>query len=156
MNSQERGDRTESRALKALEALKVQYPSMVRKVRRASPETDARGVDFFIELSVRTGRKRRWMTVPIEVKSSIFGIRKWRVTHPDHYKAGVIHFFIPDWMHRDEICWLLILRLERLRYSSKNGRFFVSWFKKLHQGRMSPRGQENVRKIRERRQRHSR
>ncbi|MDP3645882.1 MAG: hypothetical protein Q8R25_02240 [bacterium] len=151
MDAQQRGDLSESRAFSALSRLQEDYPHKFRHLRRTSPGTDARGVDLFIELNVSKGRQRSWMTVPIEIKSSRMGVAKWRVTHPEHYKAGVLHFYILNRMDEKGLCQLFFRALDKVRHNARDGTLFHSWFQKLYEGRMSRRGRENVRKITARR-----
>ena len=151
MDAQKRGDVSESKAYDALKWVQHTCPMMVRRVRRAAPAADARGIDFLIELNIVKGKKRGWMTVPIEVKSSMVGVRKWKMVHPEHHKAGVLIFVINHSLRSDELGWDFISALNKLRYNTRNGKLYVPWFLKLFKGKMSPRGEENIRKIKARR-----
>ncbi len=154
MNAQQRGDLSESKIFNALEVLHEQYPEKFGKSRRTSPATDARGVDILTRLNVPKGNGQKvWMTVPIEVKSSPTGIRKWRLTHPDHYKAGVVHVYVQDGATTTMLCQLMYWALDSVYYNAEDGTLYRRWWRKLFVGRMSKRGQENARKIAARRAR---
>ena len=156
MEAQKRGDLSESRAFNALKALQTRYPQKFRRPRRTSPGTDARGVDLFIEITVPKSTQKGWMTVPIEIKSSKRGVAKWKVTHPEHYRAGVLHFYILDRMTDKGLAALFYKALDSVRHNSRDGTLFHSWFQKLYVGQMSSRGRENVRKIKARREKDKR
>ncbi len=150
MDSQTRGNLSEAKAYGALRVLQEKYPDMLRGLRRASPGTDARGIDLLIRLNV-SETYSRWMTVPIEIKSSMHGVRKWRVVHPEHYEAGVLNFYIPDDMSAKDLQALFYRALDKVRHNSEGGMLYHSWFQKLYEGGLSPRGRENARKIAARR-----
>ena len=149
MRAQDRGDLSESRAMGALKRLAGRHPEKFRRPRRASPGTDARGIDAFVEINIGTDHPH-WMTVPIEIKSSIWGIKKWRVVHSDLYNAGVLNFYIRDRMNDAGLDALFYRALDKISHKSRDGMLYHSMWQRLY-GRMSARGRKNARAIKARR-----
>ena len=147
-----RGEWSESQAHAGLSRLPRFYPHRYRNYRQSSPDEDARGVDAFIDVNVSKNKQPHWMTVPIEIKSSTWGIAKWKMTHPQHYKAGVVHFYIRRDYDLTELMTLFIKALDSVRHNSKDGSLYKPWFKDvLYRGRMSRGGRKVIRKIIEKR-----
>lgn len=77
MDPREKGDLNEERVLNALLELKNWYPNfvhtmtgpnLVRRVRRASPAMDARGIDILAQIGMPEGSPKKHMTVPYPSK----------------------------------------------------------------------------------------
>lgn len=156
MDSRKRGDLSEARVDEAAWSLVTKHPLDYKEYKRTSPGTDARGIDRTIKGNIGTRRHPRWMTIPFEIKSSKQGIRKWRVTHSDLYKAGVVHFYVRDDMNQKGLEALLYRAFDKVRKNSKDGTLYHSMWQCLYERRMSTRGRANSRNIAARRKKERR
>jgi len=113
-------------------SLKGKVP-WIGKITRTGTKLDMVGVDILIyirPLIVHTDRKthRNDIKVPIQVKSSMVGLRKYYEKHPQKVDAGVIVIVVND-DHTDlEIQSQLLGRLEYIREA---GNDFCDFFKEL-------------------------
>lgn len=153
MDAQKRGDRSERRAFQTLVRLAAKYPDKFRRPRRVSPGTDARGLDDTIQVNVHKGKRKGWMTTPLQVKSSERGVEEWEVKHPDLHKAGVLCIYIRDDMDDDGLEALFYRALDKVRRNSKDGSLYHGMWQRLYQRGLSPRGRKNAREIAAKRER---
>lgn len=137
-----KGEATEKRALSALNALKMRYPELIRNVRQSPPEMDARGIDCLVRITLPEGSLKESMTVPVEFKSSWFGVSKWKVKHPDLHRDGVLIFAIPRSLSDRKLRRLFYRALTRVQKNSRNGTLYHSMFQRLFRG-----GSKNLRRI---------
>lgn len=151
MDPFKRGDLSESRFFQAAKRLARENPALIERVRRSSPSLDARGIDSIIRLRYPKGSVKDGMSVPCEVKSSKAGVSKWRVTHPEHHRAGVLVFYFRDDIPNAAYRALILRALKTVRKRSPDGTLYHSWFQRLFVRQLSPRGRRNVRLIKERR-----
>lgn len=117
-------------------------PDFILKIRRSSPALDARGIDALVLIRLLRGMRKPTMTVPIEFKSSIWGVTKWQVVHSDLHKAGVLIFYLPQNMSPRKTRRLMYRALIRVRRNSRNGTLYHSLFQRLFRG-----GSRNLGKI---------
>jgi hypothetical protein len=132
MDPIERGKQTEERGFRALKVIKEKNPEFDLHIRRTSPEVDVRGIDCFVRINLPEGLSRTRMTIPIEFKSSWFGVEKWKVVHRDLYDAGVLVFRIPK--NERKARRLLYRGLESVRHNSRDGTLYHSMFQRLFKG----------------------
>ncbi|MFZ2555750.1 MAG: hypothetical protein WAZ27_04995 [Minisyncoccia bacterium] len=162
MDPREKGDRNEEKVLNALLELKNWYPdfvdtmtgpNLVRRVRRASPAMDARGIDILAQIGMPEGSPKKQMTVPIQVKSSSKGAAKWKVVHSDLYNAGVLIIYVPDNFSPRRLRRLVYRALMRVQANSREGMLYHSMFQRLFERKGSKNLQKNIDLIKENRAR---
>ena len=134
MDPIKKGDITESRGFRALFELKDLYPEFVLHARRSSPEMDARGIDALVNIRLSRRGRNSAMSVPIEFKSSPWGVAKWKVAHSDLHRAGVLIFHIPETMSPRKLRRLMYRALDRVRKNSRDGTLYHSMFQRLFRG----------------------
>lgn len=152
MDPERRGDITEERAFRALSELKDMHGDFVLLFRRSSPAVDVRGIDALVEIRLPKGSRKNEMTVPLEFKSSMWGVAKWKVVHSDLHKAGVLIFFFPLDMSPRKARRLIYRALTRVSIHSRGGTLYHSMFQRLFKGG-SRNLRRNVHLIREKRAR---
>ena len=150
MDPQKKGDMTEALALRALNELANWYPHFVRSVRRSSPELDARGIDCLVEIALPPGSGKPFMTVPIEFKSSSWGVEKWKVVHSDLHRAGVLIFELQHSTSPRNRRRLMYRALQKVQLNSRGGRLYHGMFQRVFRGG-SKNLQANVDRIKEKR-----
>lgn len=131
MTPREKGALTEARFFAAAEKLLTWDNTFVVSVERSRPELDARGVDGVIRITLPKRVRKRTMSVPVEIKSSWFGVRKWKLVHPEHHKAGVLVFYVPRYMARLDLSRLIYRALTRVRRNCRGGYLYSSWWQRL-------------------------
>jgi hypothetical protein len=151
MDPIKKGELTEARGFKALQELKDIHPDLILSVRQSPPAVDARGIDNLTRVTLPVGTGKDAMTVPIEWKSSRWGVEKWKVTHSDLHKARVLIFYIPDDMTPRELRNLIYRALEKVRKNSKGGRLYHSMFQRLFARKPSKNLTRNIELIKGRR-----
>ncbi len=135
-----KGELTEERALDTLLRLKERIPHFVRGFRRSAPELDARGIDLLVEIALPPGSAKRTMTVPLEIKSSMHGVRKWKVVHRDLHDAGVLVIAVPESPRK--AIRLMYRALQRVQKNSQDGTLYHSLFQRIFKG-----GSRNLQRI---------
>lgn len=132
MDPIERGRLTEERGFKALSVLKQKHPRFILRVRRTSSAVDGRGIDAVVVINLPEGTKKPYMSVPMEFKSSWWGVSKWKVAHSDLHKAGVLIFRVPKSEHKAQR--LMYRALHRVQLNSDDGMLYHSMFQRLFKG----------------------
>jgi|GEM_PF-6845109 len=132
MDPIEKGKLTEERGFNALKVVMQKHPRFITEVRQSSPEVDARGIDCFVTITLPEGLSKKEMTVPIEFKSSWWGVSKWKVVHSDLHKAGVLVFRVPRSTYKAER--LMYRALHRVQMNSDDGMLYHSMFQRLFKG----------------------
>ncbi len=135
MDPVRKGDITENRVHRALLELQTMHPEFVQDVRVAPPAVDARGIDFLVRIGLPAGISKKTMTVPIEAKSSLGGVKKLRVVHSDLHKAGVLIVYVPSWWWSPRKLRRLLYRaLRKVQSNSRNGNLYDGLFQRLFVG----------------------
>ena len=150
MTPDERGIRNEQRALGALGELKKLYPAFIYDVAQASPETDARGIDMLVTVTLGhmpTDRIPQLMTIPIQIKSSEKGVDEWKIVHSDLHRSGVLVFFILDSASPRKVRRLMYRALMKVMRNSRGGMLYASLYDRLYSTKGSKKLQEYIEKI---------
>lgn len=91
-------------------------PVRIRGVRPADPCEDGCGIDAFVVLQC----KDALLEVPIQVKSSPKGVRKYKKKYPEYIERGVIVMVINNTYSNDMLARVLIEQLLNVYYTRRN------------------------------------
>jgi hypothetical protein len=142
----EKGRFNEKRALQALKELKEEG-DLVISFRQSSPEMDARGIDMAATIRLPRKKEPLSMSVPIEIKSSKGGVKKWKVVHSDLAQAGVLIFWLPFFASPRKIRRLFYRALTKVSIHSRGGTLYHGMFQRLFKSRGSKNLRKNVETI---------
>lgn len=132
----DRGYKTEERFLQAVKERNSDTPSWFRGVRRAGPKFDIKGIDFSAKIKRHDDEK--YMSVPVQIKSSKSGRNSYYEKHPEAKAVGVIVLVVHDGMKAGEIRQRLYGALEPFLHVPRD--HFKAFFDGAHESKMSRRG----------------
>mgnify|MGYP001585962139 CR=1 FL=1 len=117
MNDQESGAATENRFLHLM-STKVSYtPGWYLQTAKAESEWDHRGIDFFVYIAHKKGGDP--VKVPVQIKSSENGARKFRRTHSSHRTGNILLFVVTPQKTDKDVRRMVYACLSRVRESGK-------------------------------------
>lgn len=111
-------------------------PDWFLKVRPASPSRDLLGIDFIA--SIERPSNGRPMRVPVQVKLSKKGVRKYFIDHPEWVNEKIVIIVVPGWMTSEQIRAQLYRELTIIRETGHN---YDKFFRNLRWIQLSPRTQ---------------
>lgn len=132
----DRGYKTEERFLQAVKERTEDTPRWFRGVRRAGPKFDIKGIDFSAKIKRHDDEK--YMSVPVQIKSSKAGRTSYFEKHKDAKAVGVVVLVIHDAMTAKEIRNALYNALVPFLRVPRD--HFKAFFDSAHESKMSRRG----------------
>lgn len=126
-----KGERAEVRFISIARSLKSSV--FVRSVRKASHHFDKHGIDVFVYVHSLHGK--RDIKVPIQVKSSFYGVLDYHQKHPQCVEVGVVVIVVNDGFTDDQIREVLQKRLDAIQWMGKDYSDFYASLKQVDEHR---------------------